>query len=320
MFLYLCGPGDLFLAGDPAESVVEGVEFLFEEIRSVGYRLYGEERKHLIPDKPRTAHLNFRSHCSILNVAAAVLSCLFEVFQDSAKQLKENRGLFQGPRPGVFHKVEIERLKELVKRREGIVVLTHDNDVPRWKRTLDYPLVYGIREAKGLEFQEVILVDFFCGVPESLQKSWRNLLLGSDVANISGRPEVEGHLKLLYTAITRCIQRLFFAETASSLAGDAFVRWLTTTTIRASTSDTKAGKEALAVKSSVDNVEKMVRTPDEWRSAGLDNAVMAEASEDLSESESWLEKAIYCFEQVGDTALAIKARTHRSGVWFRLNR
>ena len=220
----------------------------------------------------------------------------------------------------MFHKVEIERLKELVKRREGIVVLTHDNDVPRWKRTLDYPLVYGIREAKGLEFQEVILVDFFRGVSESLQKSWRNLLLGSDVADISGRPEVEGHLKLLYTAITRCIQRLFFAETASSLAGDAFVRWLTTTTIRASTSDTKAGKEALAVKSSADNVEKMVRTPDEWRSAGLDNAVMAEASEDLSESESWLEKAIYCFEQVGDTALASKARTHRSGVWFRLNR
>jgi hypothetical protein len=63
----------------------------------------------------------------------------------------------------------------------------------------------------------------------------------------------------------------------------------------------------------------MVRTPDEWRSAGLDNAVMAEASEDLSASESWLEKAIYCFEQIGDTALASKARTHRLGVQFRLN-
>jgi hypothetical protein len=53
--------------------------------------------------------------------------------------------------------------------------------------------------------------------------------------------------------------------------------------------------------------------------SGLDNAVMAEASEDLSESESWLEKAIYCFEQIGDTALASKARAHRSGVRFRLN-
>jgi hypothetical protein len=203
-----------------------------------------------------------------------------------------------------------------VTKRKGVVVLTHDCDVSRWKRSLDYPLVYGIREAKGLEFQEVILVDFFGGVPDWLQKPWRNLLLGRDLADIKRRPEVEGHLKLLYTAVTRCIQRLFFAETSSSIAGDAFVRWLTTTTI---TSGSRAGKEVLAVKSSVENVEKMVRTPDEWRSAGLDNAVMAESSEDLSVSEGWLEKAIYCFEQVGDTVLASKARTHKLSIQFRLN-
>lgn len=89
---------------------------------------------------------------------------------------------------------------------------------------------------------------------------------------ISGRPEIEGHLKLLYTAATRCIQHLFFAETSSSVAGDAFVRWLTTTTTLRSVEAGK-DKEALAVKSNVDNVEKMTRTPDEWRSAGLDNAL-----------------------------------------------
>jgi hypothetical protein len=214
------------------------------------------------------------------------------------------------------------RLQELVKKRKGIVVLTHDDHVLRWKRSLDYPLVYGIREAKGLEFQEVILVDFFggvpSGVPDSLQKLWRNLLLGRDMADVSRHPEVEGHLKLLYTAITRCIQCLFFAETSSSIAGDAFVRWLTTTTTT-SLSELRRGKEALAVKSSVENVDKMVRTPDEWRSAGLDNAVMAVSSEELSDSESWLEKAIYCFEQVGDAVLASKARTHKLSIRFRLN-
>ena len=247
LFFYLCGPGDLFLAGDPAQSVVEGVEFRFEEIRSVGYHLYGEDCRHLIPEKPKTVHVNFRSHCGILNVAAAILSCLFNAFPDSAKQLKEDRGLFQGPRPGVFHKVEIPRLAELVSKRNGIVVLTHDRNVTKWSRALgDYPLVYGIREAKGLEFQEVILVDFFCDIPASLQKLWRDLLLGRDVSDIICRPEIEGQLKLLYTAATRCIQRLYFAETASSLAGDAFVRWITTTTTTRST-DAAKRKEALAV-------------------------------------------------------------------------
>ena len=84
-------------------------------------------------------------------------------------------------------------------------------------------------------------------------------------------------------------------------------------------SGSRQGKEALAVKSSVENVETMERTPDEWRSAGLDNAAMAESSEELYDSEGWLEKAIYCFEQVGDTLLASKARTHKLSVRFRLN-
>jgi len=59
--------------------------------------------------------------------------------------------------------------------------------------------------------------------------------------------------------------------------------------------------------------------PDEWRSAGLDNAIMAESTDDLEESEKWLDRAVYCFEQEGDSALANKARTHRFSVRFQLN-
>ena len=55
------GPGSLFLAGDPAQSVVEGTDFRFEEIRSVGHYVAGN-RRHLIPEKPRGVNINFRSH------------------------------------------------------------------------------------------------------------------------------------------------------------------------------------------------------------------------------------------------------------------
>jgi hypothetical protein len=34
----------------------------------------------------------------------------------------------------------------------------------------DYPFVYGIREAKALEFQSMILVDFFKELRSDLQK------------------------------------------------------------------------------------------------------------------------------------------------------
>jgi hypothetical protein len=59
LFFYLCGAGDMFRAGDPAQSVVEGADFQFEEIRLIGYHLYGEGRRHLIPDKPRLSNSIF---------------------------------------------------------------------------------------------------------------------------------------------------------------------------------------------------------------------------------------------------------------------
>jgi hypothetical protein len=82
---------------------------------------------------------------------------------------------------------------------------------------------------------------------------------------------------------------------------------------------TSRRKDALAIKNSIVKVENMLRAPDEWRSAGLNNAVIAESSDDLEESEKWLERAIYCFEQVGikgDTALASRALVHRSSIRF----
>lgn len=102
VFFYLGGPGGLFLAGDSAQSVVEGTEFRFEEIRSIGYFVAGSDRRDLVPQKPKTVNVNFRSHAGILNTAAAFLDLLFKYFPGSAKQLKKDRGLFQGSRPGVL--------------------------------------------------------------------------------------------------------------------------------------------------------------------------------------------------------------------------
>ena len=102
LFFHLSGAGNLFLAGDPAQNVVRGVEFRFEDIRSVGYHIAGD-RHDLIPLKPKTVNTNFRSHAGILGCAAAILSQMFAQFPDSARQLGKDNGLFQGPRPGKFN-------------------------------------------------------------------------------------------------------------------------------------------------------------------------------------------------------------------------
>jgi hypothetical protein len=174
LFFHLSGPGNLFLAGDPAQNVTKGVEFRFDDIRSVGYHIAGENRK-LIPQKPKIVNINFRSHAGILNAAASILSQMFAYFPDSAKQLGRDDGLFKGPRPGMFHKIKPETMAELLsKRLNGTVVLTHDECVEEVVEKLGgYELVYGIRKAKGLEFKNVIIVDFFSSLPNESQKPWR---------------------------------------------------------------------------------------------------------------------------------------------------
>ena len=77
LFFLICDSGGLFFAGDPAQSVVEGVEFRFEEVRSVAWHLYNGDEKY-IPSKPYKVTRNFRSHAGILNVAAEVRNRWFK--------------------------------------------------------------------------------------------------------------------------------------------------------------------------------------------------------------------------------------------------
>jgi len=75
LFFSISGVGSLFLAGDPAQSVEQGTDFRFEEVRAVGYYVAGN-RHHLIPDKPKIVNINFRSHAGILNCAGGFLDLL----------------------------------------------------------------------------------------------------------------------------------------------------------------------------------------------------------------------------------------------------
>lgn len=311
LFFYLSRSGDLFLCGDPAQSVVEGVQFRFNEIRSVAHVVAGTERRHLIPDKPMTVNLNFRSHCGIMDIAAAVLKRMFTVFPAGANKL--DRSLFDGPRPGVMYELNVGLLKDaLASVLSGSTVLVLDEHEASRKRDLcGYKQLYGIREAKGLEFKSVIVFDFFSGIPQELQKPLRNLLLGRERLDFPSRfPEVEGYLKLLYTAITRSVDRLLFVESKPSIAGEAFIRWSTTTTTRVRSRH----EEPLAVVQEISGIAALEMSVDEWILAGFDNAEAAEATEDLKSSISFFDAAIHCFQKARKSRFIAKAKVNLTSV------
>jgi len=297
----------------------QGTDFRFEDIRGVGHFVAGNNQRHLVPDKPMVVNINFRSHAGILNCASAFLDLLFDYFPGSVRQLKKDVGLFKGARPGVFQNVQIQQLSSLLRdSMQGAVILTNDESAPRWREALGHPLVYGIREAKGLEFKSVIILDFFGEIPSSLQKAWRNLLLGREGPDFELLyPLVETHLKLIYTAITRSIEQLFFAESTSSIAGNAAMRWLTTKATPDPTTTTDQ-YEAIATHNNVSNLESMMMTNDEFCRAGIDNAEQAESFDtEPRKAAGYLDRAIYCFDKAQNPVLLGKANKHLQSVQLR---
>eukprot|EP00980_Cylindrotheca_fusiformis_P000142 scaffold24_cov128-Cylindrotheca_fusiformis.AAC.15 len=329
LFFYLCsGQGNLFLAGDPAQNVEEGVEFRFEDIRSVEYHIARD--RNTVMEKPKVVNVNFRSHAGILNTAGAILSCMFGAFPNSAKQLKEDRGIFAGPRPEVFEKMEIDVLRDLLSTKlNGAVVLVHSSTLKFWRNALPgYGLIRSIEASKGLEFRSVILLDFFSDLSKEtsvgVQKAWRDLLLRGGFDDVDKMfPEIEGQLKRLYTGVTRCIERLYFVETKETEAGSAFVRWLTTTTTARNKKTTEVGTESgkLASKVKIIDLENKVMTKDEALKSGLDMAVAAEARgrSDLTASIEDLNQAVYYFELAQEEGYRAKARVHLESIGLKSN-
>ncbi len=167
-------------------------------------------------------------------------------------------------------------------------------------------------------------MNFFSHIAETnsveLQKAWREMLFHRE-HNLSYSfsdkyPEVESQLKLLYTAVTRTVERLFFAETSSSVAGDAFIRWATETSVK-NRHDHSTREKALATISDANSLENMAMNQDEWVAAGLQNAEAADNAEDDGEAKTFFKKASYCFEQANHESFIRKVGTQLQSLELR---
>ena len=146
-----CQSQSLFLAGDPAQAVAQGVDFRFEEVRSVVHLISGGA--HKIPRCEKLFH-NFRSHEGILQVANLVMDQLYRAFPGAAAKLAEDKGLVQGPRPGLLEEEGFDKLNDLLRANEKIRVLVRDDKKDELPADLK-KRCFGVIEAKGENFQMI---------------------------------------------------------------------------------------------------------------------------------------------------------------------
>jgi len=309
LLFHLTGAHDtLFLVGDTAQAVSHGVDFRFEEVRSIVHAMsLGKDRI----GKWEKLCRNFRSHEGILRVANLVLDRLYNAFPSAAAKLPPDTGLVHGPRPSLLLlENDFTTVADLISANERLRVLVRDEYKDTIKENLSLirietkEAVFGIREAKGLEFSDVVILDFFASITDQTEhhKEWKRLLLWSDKSKTRDTAYVpvtmELEIKLLYTAITRSCNRLIFIETRQSQGFDAWCRCLQgrnlAQMVQASTMNESGSKSA-------------IMTPDEWSVEGLEMASLAE-DETAEASVGLLERAISHFHMAGAASHYLEIR------------
>ena len=173
LFLQCCrDPNSTFFTGDTAQSIMRGISFRFQDLRSLFHRINKKVPQVKVPCKPHTLTVNFRSHSGILGLAQSILDLLYEFFPGSIDDLPEDKGMFPGPIPVLLESCDIADLAFLLstnkREKSAIEFGAHQVILVQSKEAKDNlpsilkgAIVLTIFESKGLEFDDVLLYNFF---------------------------------------------------------------------------------------------------------------------------------------------------------------
>lgn len=188
----------LFFSGDTAQNIAKGVGFRFCDLSHVFDKNHFP--KHSVV-KPLVRHLtiNFRSHARILDLANSLVSILELCFPKTIDKLQKEKSNLDGPKPLLLQHNDIDLLflvllgesdyKKQIKKNEAggllgkpqiefgcnqVILVRDQKSKEKIPKLLQHALCLTIYEAKGLEFDDVILFDFFADSGMDINK-W-NLL------------------------------------------------------------------------------------------------------------------------------------------------
>lgn len=178
ILLRICrNPNDLFLTGDTAQSIMRGIAFRFGDVTSIFY--HASEQLKKVPksislEVPKVDELtiNFRSHTGVLKLAASVIDLMKEFFPNSFDCLPGDEGMFPGPSPIVLDSCNVSDLALVLRtnKRESstiefgahqVIIVQSEKAKKEIPDVLKAGIVLTVFESKGLEFDDVLLYNFF---------------------------------------------------------------------------------------------------------------------------------------------------------------
>jgi hypothetical protein len=181
-------------AGD-LKQIINPSGFRWEDVKQ---KFYERGRE---PPEVRQLNLNFRCVGSIVRLANALLELKQALVGLAGTEVRED-WKFQGKPPFLVAGIEEE---EVLRRARiagaGRIILVRDGgEQRRLKGLLSSELIFTVQEAKGLEFDAVLLWKF--GQDRKAGEIWRRILRG-EPPEPAHAPHVRHELNLLYVAVTR---------------------------------------------------------------------------------------------------------------------
>lgn len=174
IFKYICRnveEGFVF-SGDTAQTIARGIDFRFEDIRSLFYSEFVQgsgNEKGLITEMFHL-HQNFRTHAGVLRLAQSVVDLLYHFFRQSVDFLQPETSLIYGEAPillepnsdenaiiTIFGNSENAGGKIVGFGAEQVILVRDDSARKEISAYVgNHALVLTIVECKGLEFQVFI--------------------------------------------------------------------------------------------------------------------------------------------------------------------
>ncbi|KAG8926503.1 hypothetical protein FRC01_008764 [Tulasnella sp. 417] len=224
----LChNPHGLFFAGDTAQTISVGSAFRFSELKAFLYRLERDDpnvkrgSRRAIDPKFFQLSTNYRSHSGIVNVAAFIVRLLDQYFPHSIDSLTPEVSLVDvSAHKPVFFSGREDRsdfVRLISDSTSGKVELgAHQvRDETAAKRLQAdigrVAVVLTLYESKGMEFDDVLLYDFFTD-STATATDWRAILHSQHEDRMFDERKhsiLQSELKSFYVGLTRARERVW---------------------------------------------------------------------------------------------------------------